>query len=242
MNPSPLLYVIILNWDLPAETIACLHTVTCSDYANFGIIVVDNGSTDDSVVQIQKAFPEIHMFQNEINLGYAEGNNIGIRYALENGAEYVLLLNNDARVEKDTLSRLAAVATDPTVGAVGGKIKSLTNPERLWAAGECFPRGEALPLDDVRFDNPGEIDYAPGCCLLMCRRALKDVGLLDANFFFIHEDLDWCYRSREAGYHIRYAPDAIAYHKLSVSSTENSSPLFHCLYVRNFLLKYMIQF
>jgi hypothetical protein len=213
-----------------------LNTVVQSSYPDWRIVVVDNGSTDDSVRRIQETFPGIRLLCNEANLGYAEGNNIGIRYALASGAAYLLLLNDDVRMEDDTLSHMVAAAEDPEVAAVGCRIRAYEAPERLWAAGECFPRGEALPLDGARFDEAREIDYAPGCCLLMCRRAIEDVGLLEADFFFMHEDLDWCYRARDAGYRIRYAPDAVAYHKLSVSTTGRSGALFHYFYARNWLL------
>lgn len=233
MSSTPLLYVIILNWNRADETIACLNAVIRSDYPNFRVVVVDNGSTDNSVMRIQEAFPDIKLLRNKANLGYAEGNNVGIRYALENGAEYLLLLNDDARVEKDTLSHLVAAAADPTVAAVGGKIRVFENPERLWAAGECFPREQGFPLDDGQFDAPSEVDYAVGCCILMCQVALRDVGLLDPAFFAVHEEREWCYRARAAGYHILYAPEAVVRHKATSSFTSNWSPVYHYLFTRN---------
>jgi GT2 family glycosyltransferase len=234
MDPSvPLLHVVVLNWNHPADTVACLSAVARSDYPSFRTLVVDNGSTDDSVTQIRSAFPEIPLLRNDTNLGYAEGNNVGIRYALKEGADYVLLLNNDALVKEDTISRLMARADAPAVAAVGCKVRIFEAPERLWAAGECFPREHAYPLDDGRFDAPGEINYAVGCCVLMCRRAIEDVGLLDADLFAVHEERDWCYRARAAGYRVLYASDAIVLHKVSTSFTSGRSPAYHYLYVRN---------
>lgn len=233
MSSAPLVYVIILNWNRADETIACLNTVLRSDYPNFRAVVIDNGSTDDSVTRIQEAFPDIKLLCNDANLGYAEGNNVGIRHALENEAEYVLLLNDDARVEKDTLSHLATAAADPTVAAVGGKIKVYENPERLWAAGECFPREQGFPPDDGRFEVPCEIDYAVGCCILMCRESLRDIGLLNSDFFAVHGEREWCYRARAADYRILYTPEAVVRHKVSSSFTSNWSPAYHYLFTRN---------
>jgi GT2 family glycosyltransferase len=233
-SSAQLLYIVILNWNRPADTIACLRATVRSDYPNFRALLVDNGSTDDSVAQIRRTFPEIPLLQNKTNLGYAAGNNVGIRYALMHGAEYILLLNNDAFVERDTFSRLvAATVDDPTVAAAGCKVHIFEDPRRLWAAGECFvPRGN-YPLDDGRFDTLTEIDYAVGCCILMRRNALEDVGLLDAEFFAIHEERDWCYRARDAGYRILYVPGAVVYHKVSTSLTSGWSPAYHYLCTRN---------
>lgn len=234
-HTPPLLYVLILNWNRPRETIACLKAVTQSDYPNLRVVVLDNGSKDDSVTRIKQAFPEIPLIENGANLGYAEGNNVGIRLALQKGAKYIVLLNDDAIVEKESFRHLvAAVGAEPTVAAVGAKIRLFEQPERLWAAGECFPRGER-PLDDGRFDKPREISYAVGCCMLMTRQAVEEVGLLDADLFALHEELDWCLRARQAGYRILYEPQAVVYHKVSVSLSSGYSAAYHYLYTRNYL-------
>ena len=226
--------MLILNWNRPNDTITCLKALSQSDYPNLRVVVLDNGSKDDSVARIKQTFPEIPLVENGANLGYAEGNNVGIRLALQNGAEYVVLLNDDAFVQKETFSHLVAAAAERTVAAVGAKIRIFEQPERLWAAGECFPR-EERPLDDGRFDTPREIKYAVGCCMLMTRQALQRVGLLDADLFALHEELDWCLRARQAGYRILYAPQALLYHKLSASLSNGRSPAYHYLYTRNYL-------
>jgi len=191
-------------------------------------------SGDDSVAQIGRAFPDIPVIVNHANLGYAEGNNVGIRWALERGADYVMLLNDDALVEPDTFYHLVRAVSPPDVGAVGCKVRVYETPQRLWAAGRCFPRGE-YPLDDGRFDSPGEVDYVVGCCILLSRQALESVGLLDDKLFAIYEETEWCLRARQAGYRILYAPQAIVYHKLSASLSNNWSPAYHYLYTRNYL-------
>lgn len=237
MEPS--LFIIILNWNRPVETLACLSAVSRSSYPNSQILLVDNGSTDDSVRQIQEAFPKIPILRNDSNFGYTEGNNVGIRYALEHNAEYIVLLNNDVFVETDTCKYLVAVAeADPSIGAVGCKIRTLEDPNRLWAAGESFPRGKPYPIDDGSYDFPKEISYAVGCCILLRRSAIKTVGLLDQAYFAVYGETDWCYRARKAGYHIHYAPEAIVHHKVSVSFTSNWSPASHYLYARNQLRFY----
>jgi GT2 family glycosyltransferase len=231
----PSLYVVILNWNHPQDTLACLESVRHSHYKNLGIVVVDNGSSDDSVALIQKAFSDVLLLENGTNLGYAGGNNVGIYHALNQGAEFVVLLNDDVLVEEETFDRLVASAKEPAVAAVGCKVRLFGDAKRLWAAGECFPRGQEYPADDGRFDTPGEIRYAVGCCILIRRSALLDVGLLDEDFFCVHEEQEWCYRARKAGYAIVYAPDAVVQHKVSASLTSSFSPTYHYLFVRNLL-------
>jgi GT2 family glycosyltransferase len=234
MATAPRLYVIILNWNRPHDTVQCLTAVTQSTYPHLVPVVVDNGSTPGTLHHIRQAWPHIALLENGVNLGYAEGNNVGIRYALARQARYIVLLNNDALVQPDTFNQLIeAVAADPSVGAAGCKIPLFETPERLWAAGEAFPRAEPYPVDDGRFDTPRELDYAVGCCLLVRQEAILDVGLLDASFFAVHEELEWCYRLRQAGYRILYVPTAVVYHKVATSFTSNRSPAYHYLYTRN---------
>lgn len=234
MSAIPSLYVIILNWNRPQDTVACLRAVEQSDYPNLQPVIVDNGSDTGVIDHIRQAFPNVPILENKANLGYAEGNNVGIRYALDRQAEYIILLNNDALVQPDTFTQLVQVVqTNRSVGAAGCKVRLFETPDRLWAAGEAFPRTEPYPVDDGRFDAPCELDYAVGCCLLMCRQALLGAGLLDARLFAVHEELEWCYRVRQAGYRILYVPTAVVYHNVATSFTSNRSPAYHYLYIRN---------
>jgi GT2 family glycosyltransferase len=235
MPDCPLVLVVVLNWNQPDDTIACVDSVRRSLYSNFRVLVVDNASRDDSVARIAEAFPDITVLNNERNLGYAGGNNVGICHALQEGAGYVLLLNDDARVEPDTLSHLISVATDPSVAAVGCKVRVLEDPRRLWAAGQGFSRAAEWPIDDGRFDVPSEIDFAVGCCILLRADVLREIGLLDVGFFAYYEELEWCFRARDAGYRILYVPEAIAYHRTAHSQSARRSPLYHYLNTRNWL-------
>jgi hypothetical protein len=235
ISDQPLVFVIILNWNHPDDTIACISSVRQSEYGNFEIVVVDNASEDNSVTLITEAFPDIICLKNKRNLGYAGGNNLGIHYALQHGARYVLLLNDDVLVKPSTLTYLMASAQDQTIAAVGCKVRVWENPTRLWAAGEGFSRAEEWPIDDGRFDTPREIEFAVGCCILMRGNILKEIGLLDAGFFAYFEEMEWCFRARDAGYRILYTPKAIVYHKTAHSSSANRLPIYHYLNTRNWL-------
>src|SRR5262245_57058678 len=142
---TPPMYVIILNWNRPADTLACLEAVRRSRYQTLSAVVVDNGSSDDSVAHIRAAYPQVTLIQNKTNLGYAGGNNVGIRHALQRGAAYVLLLNEDVVVEPEALGHLAAALADPSVAAAGCKVRIFEDPARLWAVGESFPRDLPFP-------------------------------------------------------------------------------------------------
>ncbi len=230
----PLLYVVILNWNNPADTLYCLKHVAQSRYAHMHVVIVDNGSTDDSVEQIHAAFPDYALLQNLENLGYAGGNNTGMWYSLEHGADYIVLLNNDAFVEPDTLSHLVMAAErDSNIAAAGCRVRLYDTPRRLWAAGEVFPDG-LYPLDDGFFDTPRDISYASGCCILLRRAVLEQIGLFEPLFFCYFEEKDWCLRASNAGYRIIYVPEAIVYHRVSATAGKQS-PLYYYLLVRNFL-------
>ena len=243
----PSLFVIILNWNRPDDTHRCLESVLQSNYNNLHPLLVDNGSRDDSIIQLRRHFPNAPLLCNDENLGYADGNNVGIYYALAQQAEYILLLNDDVVVEPDTFTHLIAAAmADDAIGAVGGQVRVLADPKRVWAIGEAIPRDVPLPLeddlaDDARFTQLHDIDYAVGCCILLRASVLREVGVLDGRFFAIHEEVEWCYRTRQAGYRVVYTPHAITYHDISHSFTSGYSPSYHYLYVRNQLILWQLK-
>lgn len=233
---NPLVYVVVLSWNRSATTLKCLESLALSRYPNTRVVAVDNASTDDTVERIREAFPDIPLIVSPANLGYAEGNNMGIRYALERGAEHVLVVNDDVVVEPEAIGFMVASA-DPGVAAVGCKVRVLEMPDRLWAAGNPnFGCTELLPKDDGRFDTPRDLDYAVGCCILLRSSVLREIGHFDPAYFLEFEEADWCSRARKAGHRIVYEPRAVVYHKQSVSFTGNRSPAYHYLFARNRLI------
>src|SRR5436190_7401977 len=133
---APSVAVIVLNWNGRDDTLACLESLAGLNYDNFQVMVVDNGSTDGSVGAIRPRFPGVEIIETGRNLGFAEGNNVGIRLALDRGMDYVFLLNNDTVVDPSLLSELVAAAERcPEGGIFGAQILYHSDPLKIWFAG-----------------------------------------------------------------------------------------------------------
>jgi hypothetical protein len=245
----PLVYIIILNWNGLQDTIVCLDSLANLTYPNFRLVVVDNGSTDGSTDIISKNYPKVIFVENKENLGYAKGNNVGIRYALENNADYIWLLNNDTVVEQNALLNMVIEAEgDPLIGIIGSKIYYLNSAKKIWFAGAMinWSRGISNHIgmnetDVGQYDYVKEIDRVAGCSMLVKREVCNRVGLFDDNFFLYVEEVDWCVRARKAGFKCLFVPSSIVYHRglASVSLIGSCSKVFNYYNTRNFL--YLIQ-
>ena len=230
LSHTPQVHAVITNWNRADETIGCIESLLASHYPNLHICVVDNGSTDGSVTLIQERLPQVQVVVNSENLGFAAGSNRGIAYALEHGADYVLLLNNDTTVAPSMLSTLVEVAeTDHRIGIVGPVIYYADRPADVWFAGMRFHHGLYVIRKGLRLRPPlspiEEVDFISGCGMLVRREVWEHVGLFDPRFFMYYEDLDMCVRTQEAGYWIVCATQAFMWHALSTSTGGPDSPL-----------------
>lgn len=226
MATAPLVFIIILNWNGKEDTLDCLRSLREVDYSRFKILVVDNASKDGSVEAIKKEFPDIEIIVNAANLRFAGGNNVGMKRAIELGADYLLLLNNDTIVDKDFLTKLVDGAEVlPQVGMAGPKIYYHKDPKRLWYAGGKIAwwkgwishRG-VREFDNGQYNTIGETEYITGCCVLVKREVIDKIGMLDEAYFIYGEDADWSIRASRAGYKLMYVPTSFLWHKVSVSS------------------------
>ena len=222
---SKSVYIIILNWNDHQDTIECVESCLKLDYSPYEIVIVDNASKDDSENILRKTFPNLKLIQTGSNLGYAGGNNAGIRYALEKNSDYIWLLNNDTVADPHALSVLVAYADEnPSVGMVGSKILSYFEPTLLLYAGGIVNRstgvtehiGYGCP-DKNQFDQARDTRYVTGCSLLVKRKVVEDIGLMNEAYFLYFEETEWCAKTIDKGYRLRYAPESIVYHKESVS-------------------------
>jgi GT2 family glycosyltransferase len=224
---DPKISIVILNWNGKKDTIECLSSLENLNYSNYDIVVVDNGSTDDSIEVIKSNFPNIILIENKKNLGFAEGNNVGVDFALKNGADYLFLLNNDTIVDKDILSEYVnAMNAQKNAGILGAKILRYDKRDIIdhlggkWngkkAEFESFANGEK---DSDQYDDMKLVDYVCGCAIFVKREVFETIGNLEPRFFLIWEESDFCYRAKKANFEIWTAPKAKLYHKISQSFT-----------------------
>jgi GT2 family glycosyltransferase len=233
--------IIVLNWNNAADTLVCLESIKSIAYSKTIIIVVDNGSTDDSVSVITAAYPDIVILQAGENLGYAGGNNLGIRFALSQDASFICLLNNDTIVPRDFLDSLvSAFLGRPDLGIATPLIVEMDNPDCVWSAGAILERHKGLverlysgtAVSTLRDAEPFQVDVASGSALLIKRDVLVKVGLMDKDFFLYYEEVDWCLRAQAHGYHTMVVPSSVVLHKVSASLGSNS-PIIDYYMLRN---------
>jgi GT2 family glycosyltransferase len=205
---------VVLNWNRPIDTIDCVRSLQQSAYPDLDILVVDNASTDDSVARIESALPGVPIIRSPINGGYAAGNNIGIRHALANAAEYVLVLNNDVLAEAGFLQPMVREAeADPSVGIVTCDARFQSDHARSYPTGGRLNlwRGAAVALSRRERSQRMAVDFVSGCILLVPRAVFEKVGLLDETFFMYFEDYEFS-RRVATSYRLLYTPDATVYH------------------------------
>jgi hypothetical protein len=240
----PRVTVIVLNWNGLDDTLDCLEHLRRLEYPEYDVVTVDNGSTDGSPEAIRERFPEVTLIETGQNLGFAGGNNVGMRYALETGADCVLLLNNDTQVAPDALGHLVeAVQADPRAGVAGPTIYYYDQPEVIWSAGGAvdWRRGGTWMVGLNEQDTgqfglvPRGVDFVTGCALFARKGVLEQAGLLDERFFMYYEEVEWCLRARRVGFGIVHVPRARVWHKISPES-QADSPLVHYYMTRNRLL------
>jgi len=234
---------VVLNWNNPEDTLRCLVSLSALAYPNHKIIAVDNGSTDESVSLIRAVYPHITLIETGENLGYAGGNNVGIHYALDHGAEYICILNNDVVVASDFLvPLLVTLQSCPRIGVVTPLIVAMDQPEHVWALGSTVNRRtgivERLHADDHvsawRELPPFAVDVASGAVMLVRREVFETVGLIDEDFFLYYEETDWCLQVQRAGYQIMAVPSSTVLHKVS-SVLGETSPIIDYYMSRNHL-------
>ncbi len=228
---KPLVYIILVNYKTADDTIECIESLRKVDYDNFKIIIVENGSKDDSYIKLKGFCKDEILINSEENLGFAGGNNLGIERALNDNAEYVLLLNNDTTVNEQFLTKLVdAFSYDSNVGIVGCKINYYSQPNIVnYAGGEIdwnkfttyFYRTDEL---DDKDEEIKEITFVSGCAMMINRSVIEKIGMLDHSYFMYYEDTDYCAKALDGGFKLLYQPKSVIYHKISSSSGGDLSP------------------
>ncbi len=249
--------VIIVNWNGKDDTIRCLESLQKIDLMGhtFSIIIVDNGSTDDSVRVLKKANPGITLLETGKNLGFTGGNNAGIQKALKQNADIIWLLNNDTLVDRQVLS-FASVFDDSDVGACGNKIyfaaghefhqeryKELERGRVFWYAGGLVDWNNMYAahrgvdeVDHGQYDKIMETPFITGCSFVVRREVVEKVGMLDDRYYLYLEDLDWNIRIQKVGFKTLYVPTSVVWHVNAGSSGRPGNPIHEYYFTRNRLL------
>ena len=215
---KPFASVVVLNWNGRDCIRLCLRSLLSQTYSNYEVIVVDNASTDGSAEIVEEEFPEVRLIRNKRNLGFAAGNNVGIKAAR---GEFIVLFNNDAFADENWLARLVdEVSRDPKVGIASGPIYYCEPKDVVWCAGARLDLATGMAWHLAQYEREftpcGDVDYFPACALLVKREVFDRIGLLDERFFVYAEDPDFCLRARWAGFRLKFVPDAVVYHRVSM--------------------------
>jgi hypothetical protein len=228
---APRVAVIILTWNRVSDIVTCLESFADVHYPNLEVVAVDNASADDTVATVRERFPWATLIVNDDNLGYVGGNNIGIRYALAHGADYVFILNSDTKMTPTCIEELVRIMRDdPRIAIAGAKNLYMQNPAFTWGKYGVLNWGPMLVRTHGRFVrdypemSPKDVDWVIGNGCMMSREALETVGIFDEAFFQVNEDVDWCMRARKLGYRIVYV-DTAAIHHQGASSADLSKPI-----------------
>lgn len=229
---KPKVYVVLVNYNGFLDTKECIESLSNITYENYEIIVVDNASTVEVDEETLSFIKEKAVYiESDTNIGFSGGNNIGIEHALKNGADYILLLNNDTAVEPDFLDVLVSNSIEaPNAGIVGGKIKYYSNPNMIWFGGGFFDRDtgkighERYNEVDLKSTNTiRSISFMTGCLMLIPVKIIQEVGKLEEKYFLYSEDTDYCCRVMDAGYDLLFCEDAVIYHKINASTGKSSN-------------------
>lgn len=221
MIETPPVTVIVLSWNGERFLKPCLEAVLDQNYPALELIVVDNASTDHSTAMVQAYQPRVRLMQTDHNLGFAGGNNVGLRVA---SGEVVVLLNQDTEVQPGWLAALVEAFADPAIGIVGCKAL-YPDGRTIQHAGAFVDQPGAYPHhrgageeDQGQYDAFDDADYVTGAAFAIRRQTLQHLGELDDGYVpAYYEEVDYCYRARRAGYRVTYQPKAVLYHSEAAS-------------------------
>ncbi|MDP1884136.1 MAG: glycosyltransferase family 2 protein [Candidatus Moranbacteria bacterium] len=211
---EPKISIIILDYNGGDLLRNCLESVSRVDYGNLSVIVVDNASTDGSLEMSKVVFPEAVVIRNEKNLGFAGGNNVGIKYALENKADYVLLLNQDTEVEPDFLKKLVQASGENPEAGILSPLIFWKRTDEVWFSGGWvnWLNMKSYHSKKAGSGKPFKSGFITGCSMFVKKDVFEKIGLLDDKFFLYWEDADFSYRAKKAGFATLVVPESVIYH------------------------------
>jgi len=226
-----LVYIILVNYKAIELTKNCIISLQKITYQNYNILVVDNSPNEGLDEELKTNFPSVIILKSHKNSGFTGGNNIGIKYAMKNGAEYIVLLNNDTTVENNFLEPLLETFSNKSVGLATGKIMYSVDKNKIWYGGGKINwiKGSGIMLgtgksDNTVYNKKSEVTFASGCLFCLNRNTIEKVGLFDEKYFTYQEDTDYCVRLMENGLDIIYEPRSKIYHQINATTISANSP------------------
>lgn len=235
---KPSVWTLVLGWNHAEDTIECLRSLQASEGVDLKLFYTDNGSTPDQVERVCREVPAATVIRHPQNVGVPRGFNAGIAYALQHGADYLFMANNDTTAAPDAVRILVEAAErDPRAGIIMPRIFYYDHRDLVWSAGSRFRRfPPAVVMRKGRggFEREEGIEFSSLCTVLLRGHMFKDAGLMDPNFVFYYEDYDLCLRIRDAGYTIKLVPAARTWHKVArITRAGSTSPAFWRNYGRS---------
>lgn len=242
----PRVFILVLNWNSPQDTVECVESLLSITYPVYDILIIDNGSTDDSDFLLRTKYPKVRFIQTGSNLGYAGGNNVGIKYALDEGAEYIWILNNDTIVQQDALSQMIKTTmSDDAIGMVGSKIFYYSDPNLIWCVGGGnfdLEHGGITSLvgcmqkDSGQFKHLKDIDYVAGTSLLCSKKLIEKIGMIPEEYFLYFEETAWNIAARKAGLRTVVAEQSVVWHKVKTGEERLNVNFVYYMTRNRFLL------
>jgi GT2 family glycosyltransferase len=244
--PKPIA-AILVNWNTPVFTANCISSLLqYCDNSLFDIIVADNGSADGSLELLKEQFPGLIYIDNKENLGFAEGHNRPLRYSIEKGYTFSVIMNTDTLVDEDIITKLSNhLNNHPEAAAVQPAIYWMHERNKIWNGRGNFNPVLGSTRSDTTTPTPDDLktyqtaDWITGCCMFFRNSVLKQSGLFCKRFFIYYEDTDLSFRIRELGHELHYLPSGKMYHEAGVTGKKVRSkegivnPIVHLWMIRN---------
>lgn len=208
--------IVLVNYNGLKDTMDCIQSIKESDYNNYEIIVIDNASTEDALPL--SSYKNVYYKKLQENVGFGVANNIGAEIAVKNNCDFILCLNNDTVIKKDTLRILVENTDDETITT--GAIYYYAKSNELWYGGGEVSKYKGN-FRHKKYTTSRNVSFISGCCMMLSKKCYKDIGLFDSAYFMYYEDSDFSLKAVQHGYQLKYVYDAQIYHKVgnSISKT-----------------------
>ena len=218
--------IILVNYNGYKDTLECIDSIKENISNDYKIIVVDNKSTDDSLNYLKK-IKDIYLIESDKNGGFSYGNNLGIKYALDNDYQNIILLNNDTVVTKDCFDKMVDLSDDKEIGIIGNKVLYY-DTDKIYSYGGSINLNRGTAILGYNQDNNKELNdqyvsFISGCCMLIKREVFDKIGLLNEDYFMYYEDVDFCLNASKY-FKLKVINDSVIYHKVSASTGGEENP------------------